>query len=87
MVVIYNVKMTLMLFSLLVQLLPSLHEAGRNFASDVDLVNSILSDTATALTNEFSRSMQVHIVSVFLPTVQVHCWVWSVSYLENISLF
>ncbi|XP_028286745.1 capping protein, Arp2/3 and myosin-I linker protein 2 isoform X2 [Parambassis ranga] len=40
------------------KLFPSLHEADRNCASDGDLVNGILSDTATALTNEFSRSMQ-----------------------------
>ncbi|XP_054865206.1 capping protein, Arp2/3 and myosin-I linker protein 2 isoform X2 [Amphiprion ocellaris] len=40
------------------KLLPSLHEAGWNCASDANLVNSILADTATALTNEFTRSLQ-----------------------------
>ncbi|XP_051239086.1 capping protein, Arp2/3 and myosin-I linker protein 2 isoform X2 [Dicentrarchus labrax] len=38
--------------------LPSLYEAGRKCASDGDLVNCILADTATALTNEFNRSIQ-----------------------------
>ncbi|XP_039664730.1 capping protein, Arp2/3 and myosin-I linker protein 2 isoform X2 [Perca fluviatilis] len=40
------------------KLLPSLYEAGRKCASDGDLVNCILSDTATALTHEFNRSIQ-----------------------------
>ncbi|XP_034389859.1 capping protein, Arp2/3 and myosin-I linker protein 2 isoform X3 [Cyclopterus lumpus] len=40
------------------KLLPSLYEAGRKCASDGDLVNCILAETATALTNEFSRSIQ-----------------------------
>ncbi|XP_068578997.1 capping protein, Arp2/3 and myosin-I linker protein 3-like [Cebidichthys violaceus] len=40
------------------KLLPSLYEAGRKCASDGDLVNCILTDTATALTNEFNRSIQ-----------------------------
>ncbi|XP_008292680.1 capping protein, Arp2/3 and myosin-I linker protein 2 [Stegastes partitus] len=40
------------------KLLPSLHETGRNCAFDANLVNSILTDTATALTNEFTRSLQ-----------------------------
>lgn len=49
------------IFSLafLVQLLPSLYEVGRKCTSDGDLVNRILTDTATALTNEFTRSIQV----------------------------
>uniref|UniRef100_A0A3P8TWV6 Capping protein regulator and myosin 1 linker 2 n=1 Tax=Amphiprion percula TaxID=161767 RepID=A0A3P8TWV6_AMPPE len=33
-------------------------KAGWNCASDANLVNSILADTATALTNEFTRSLQ-----------------------------
>ncbi|XP_026222298.1 capping protein, Arp2/3 and myosin-I linker protein 2 isoform X2 [Anabas testudineus] len=41
------------------KLLPSLYEAGRKCPSDGDLVNCILNDTATALTNEFTRSIQV----------------------------
>ncbi|XP_054476721.1 capping protein, Arp2/3 and myosin-I linker protein 2 [Anoplopoma fimbria] len=40
------------------ELLPSLYEAGRKCSSDGDLVNCILTDTATALTNEFNRSIQ-----------------------------
>ncbi|XP_044049141.1 capping protein, Arp2/3 and myosin-I linker protein 2 isoform X3 [Siniperca chuatsi] len=40
------------------KLLPSLYEAGRKCASDGDLVNCILTDSATALTNEFNRSIQ-----------------------------
>ncbi|XP_027128545.1 capping protein, Arp2/3 and myosin-I linker protein 2 isoform X2 [Larimichthys crocea] len=40
------------------KLLPSLYEAGRTCASDGDMVNSILTDTATALTDEFQRSIQ-----------------------------
>ncbi|XP_058501484.1 capping protein, Arp2/3 and myosin-I linker protein 2 [Solea solea] len=40
------------------KLLPSLYEAGRTCASDRDLVNSVLTDTAAALTNEFSQSLQ-----------------------------
>lgn len=49
------------LSTLPLQLLPSLYEAGRTCASDGDMVNSILTDTATALTDEFQRSIQVHI--------------------------
>ncbi|KAG7521566.1 capping protein, Arp2/3 and myosin-I linker protein 3-like [Solea senegalensis] len=41
------------------KLLPSLYEAGRTCASDRDLVNAVLTDTAAALTNEFSQSLQV----------------------------
>lgn len=44
-----------------VQLLPSLYEAGRKCASDGVSVNCILTDAATALTNEFTRSIQVRI--------------------------
>ncbi|XP_070687396.1 capping protein, Arp2/3 and myosin-I linker protein 2 [Pempheris klunzingeri] len=40
------------------KLLPALYEAGRPCASDGDLVNSILTDAAAALTNEFNRSIQ-----------------------------
>ncbi|XP_037623048.1 capping protein, Arp2/3 and myosin-I linker protein 2 isoform X4 [Sebastes umbrosus] len=40
------------------KLLPSLYEAGRKYAFDGDSVNCILADTATALTNEFNRSIQ-----------------------------
>ncbi|XP_078024393.1 capping protein, Arp2/3 and myosin-I linker protein 2 isoform X2 [Epinephelus lanceolatus] len=40
------------------KLLPSLYEAGKKCASDGDLVNGILTDTATVLTNEFNRSIQ-----------------------------
>ncbi|XP_035498604.2 capping protein, Arp2/3 and myosin-I linker protein 2 isoform X2 [Scophthalmus maximus] len=40
------------------KLLPSLYEAGRACASDGDLVNSILTDTAASLTDEFTRSIQ-----------------------------
>ncbi|XP_040894620.1 capping protein, Arp2/3 and myosin-I linker protein 2 [Toxotes jaculatrix] len=40
------------------KLLPSLYETGRKCASDGDLVNCILTDTANALTNEFTRSIQ-----------------------------
>uniref|UniRef100_UPI0037E94C0F capping protein, Arp2/3 and myosin-I linker protein 2 n=1 Tax=Semicossyphus pulcher TaxID=241346 RepID=UPI0037E94C0F len=40
------------------KLLPSLYEAGRKSASDGDMVNCILSDAATALTNDFNRSIQ-----------------------------
>ncbi|KAG8012281.1 Capping protein, partial [Nibea albiflora] len=40
------------------KLLPSLYEVGRTCASDGDMVNSILTDTATALTDEFQRSIQ-----------------------------
>ncbi|XP_070763209.1 capping protein, Arp2/3 and myosin-I linker protein 2 [Enoplosus armatus] len=40
------------------KLLPSLYEAGRECASDGDSVNCILADSATALTNEFNRSIQ-----------------------------
>ncbi|XP_005454302.3 capping protein, Arp2/3 and myosin-I linker protein 2 [Oreochromis niloticus] len=40
------------------KLLPSLYEVGTKCASDGDFVNSILTDTATALTNEFTRSIQ-----------------------------
>ncbi len=43
------------------QLLPSLYETGRKCASDEDLVNYILTDTVTALTDEFNRSIQVRI--------------------------
>lgn len=42
------------------QLLPSLYEAGRKWTPDGDLVNCILTDAATALTDEFTRSIQVH---------------------------
>uniref|UniRef100_A0A3B4WED1 Capping protein regulator and myosin 1 linker 2 n=1 Tax=Seriola lalandi dorsalis TaxID=1841481 RepID=A0A3B4WED1_SERLL len=41
-----------------VQILPSLYEASRKCASDGDLVNCILTDAATALTSEFTRSIQ-----------------------------
>ncbi|CAJ1057326.1 capping protein%2C Arp2/3 and myosin-I linker protein 2 [Xyrichtys novacula] len=40
------------------KLLPSLYEAGSTCTSDGDMVNSILAETATALTNEFNRSIQ-----------------------------
>ncbi|KAM9351894.1 capping protein, Arp2/3 and myosin-I linker protein 2 [Symphorus nematophorus] len=40
------------------KLLPSLYEAGRTAASDGDMVNCILADTAAALTEEFNRSIQ-----------------------------
>ncbi|XP_071344816.1 capping protein, Arp2/3 and myosin-I linker protein 2 isoform X2 [Trachinotus anak] len=40
------------------KLLPSLYEAGSKCTSDGDLVNCILTDAATALTNEFTRSIQ-----------------------------
>ncbi|XP_038562432.1 capping protein, Arp2/3 and myosin-I linker protein 2 isoform X2 [Micropterus salmoides] len=40
------------------KLLPSLYEAGRKCASDGDLVNCILTDSATALTNEFNKSIE-----------------------------
>lgn len=40
------------------KLLPSLYVEGRKWASDGDAVNNILTDTATALTNEFTRSTQ-----------------------------
>lgn len=49
------------LLSLPLQLLPSLYEAGRKCASDGDVVNCILADTAAALSDEFNRSIQVHI--------------------------
>ncbi|XP_020496693.2 capping protein, Arp2/3 and myosin-I linker protein 2 [Labrus bergylta] len=41
-----------------IKLLPSLYEAGRTCTSDGDMVNCILNDAATALTNEFNRSIQ-----------------------------
>ncbi|GLD67147.1 capping protein, Arp2/3 and myosin-I linker protein 3-like protein, partial [Lates japonicus] len=41
-----------------IKLLPSLYEAGRKCASDGDLVNSILTNAAMALTNEFTQSIQ-----------------------------
>ncbi|XP_050929608.1 capping protein, Arp2/3 and myosin-I linker protein 2 isoform X2 [Lates calcarifer] len=41
-----------------IKLLPSLYEAGRKSASDGDLVNSILTNAAMALTNEFTQSIQ-----------------------------
>ncbi|XP_041794805.1 capping protein, Arp2/3 and myosin-I linker protein 2 isoform X2 [Chelmon rostratus] len=40
------------------KLLPSLYEAGRKCASDGDVVNCILADTAAALSDEFNRSIQ-----------------------------
>ncbi|XP_039988071.1 capping protein, Arp2/3 and myosin-I linker protein 2 [Xiphias gladius] len=40
------------------KLLPSLYEAGRKCGSYGDLVNCILTDTAAALTTEFTRSIQ-----------------------------
>nr|XP_020468339.1 capping protein, Arp2/3 and myosin-I linker protein 3-like [Monopterus albus] len=40
------------------KLLPSLYEASMKCASDEDLVNCILADTASLLTNEFTRSIQ-----------------------------
>ncbi|XP_062276911.1 capping protein, Arp2/3 and myosin-I linker protein 2 [Scomber scombrus] len=49
--VLHNAKESL-------KLLPSLYEAGRKWTSDGDLVNCILTDAATALTDEFTRSIQ-----------------------------
>ncbi|XP_034542518.1 capping protein, Arp2/3 and myosin-I linker protein 2 [Notolabrus celidotus] len=40
------------------KLLPSLYEAEKMCTSDGNMVNCILTDTATALTNEFNRSIQ-----------------------------
>ncbi|KAM7396099.1 hypothetical protein PAMP_019168 [Pampus punctatissimus] len=40
------------------KLLPSLHETGRKWGSDGDLVNCILTDAAAVLTDEFTRSIQ-----------------------------
>ncbi|XP_069384269.1 capping protein, Arp2/3 and myosin-I linker protein 3-like isoform X2 [Paralichthys olivaceus] len=40
------------------KVLPSLYEAGRTCASHGDFVNSILTNTAAALTKEFTRSIQ-----------------------------
>ncbi|XP_059190926.1 capping protein, Arp2/3 and myosin-I linker protein 2 [Centropristis striata] len=40
------------------KLLPCLYEAGRTCTSDGNLVNHILTDATTALTNEFNRSIQ-----------------------------
>ncbi|KAK2918344.1 capping protein, Arp2/3 and myosin-I linker protein 2 isoform X2 [Channa argus] len=40
------------------KLLPFLFEAGRTHTSDGHLVNCILADTTTALTNEFTRNIQ-----------------------------
>ncbi|XP_026166545.1 capping protein, Arp2/3 and myosin-I linker protein 2 [Mastacembelus armatus] len=40
------------------KLLPSLYEVGRKCASDEDMVNCILNDTATAVANEFTKSIQ-----------------------------
>ncbi|XP_042352050.1 capping protein, Arp2/3 and myosin-I linker protein 2 [Plectropomus leopardus] len=40
------------------KLLPSLYDAGMKCASDGDVVNCILTGTATALTDEFNRSIQ-----------------------------
>lgn len=52
---------TNVLLLLPLQLLPSLNEASRKCDSDGESVNCILTDTAAALTDEFSRSIQVHI--------------------------
>lgn len=51
----------ILLLASFLQLLPSLYEVGRKCASDGDFVNCILSDTVTALTNEFTRSIQVRV--------------------------
>lgn len=53
-------KMMSQLVGSLLQLFPPLYEAGRLSTSDEDLVNSILTDAVTALTNEFNGNIQVH---------------------------
>ncbi|KAK2841790.1 hypothetical protein Q5P01_011990 [Channa striata] len=40
------------------KLLPSLYEAGRTHTTDGDVVKGILAETTSALTNEFTRSIQ-----------------------------